>query len=59
MTGNILCRCAACGELMRVSVNFPSWEEPFEDTEHTCEYCGTKLLVTDPHEYNEDGTIKN
>jgi DNA-directed RNA polymerase subunit RPC12/RpoP len=58
-TTNILCRCAACEELMRVPVIFPSWEEPFEDTEHTCEHCGTKLLVTDPHEYNEDGTIKN
>lgn len=58
-TGYIRSHCAACGKLMRVPVVFPSWEEPFEDTEHTCEHCGTKLLVTDPHEYNEDGTIKN
>lgn len=58
-SANIRCRCAACGKLMRVSVIFPSWNEPFEDTEHTCEYCGTELLVTDPHEFNEDGTIKD
>lgn len=58
-TGNVLCYCAACGKLMHVPVTFPSWVEPFEDTEHTCEHCGTKLLVTDPHEYNTDGTIKN
>jgi hypothetical protein len=58
-TGNIRCHCATCGKLMRVSVIFPSWNKPFEDTKHTCEYCDTEQLVTDPHEFNEDGTIKS
>ena len=58
-TSRICCRCAACGKRLRVPVIFPSWHEPFEDTKHTCEYCGTELLVTDPHEFNEDGTIKD
>ena len=58
-SGRICCRCAACGKRLWVPVIFPSWHEPFEDTEHTCEHCGTELLVTDPHEFNEDGTIKD
>ena len=57
-TGYIRCRCAECGKLLRVLVRFPDPCGPFEDTPYTCEYCNTELIITDPHEFNEDGTIK-
>ena len=57
--GNILAKCVNCGKLMRVSVTFPAWNEPFEPVLHKCEFCNAKQYITDPHKYNEYGTIEN
>ena len=51
-------RCPRCGHLMRVEVNFPSPVDPFIPKMHTCEECGCKCIVSDPHKYNSDGTIQ-
>ena len=50
--------CPCCSHRFRVAVHFPAWDKPFEDTTVSCPNCGEKLLVSDSHEYNEDGTIK-
>lgn len=49
MEGTIRTICAECDAVLRVKVNFPTLDEKFEDCEHTCEQCGTKLLVTDTY----------
>jgi rRNA maturation protein Nop10 len=58
MTGTIRAICPHCGSTIKVEVNFPEWNAGFTAKEHTCQVCGEHLMVTDPHEYNEDGTIK-
>ena len=50
--------CPCCSHRFRVAVHFPAWDKPFEDTTASCPNCGAELLVSDSHEYNEDGTIK-
>lgn len=57
--GNALAKCFNCGKFMRFPVVFPSFNEPFTPTLHTCEFCGYKNFIHDPHKYNEDGTIEN
>lgn len=56
--GFIRSYCDECGKMNRVEVEFKDFNKPFEDTIYTCSHCGAKNLLTDPHEYNNDGTIK-
>lgn len=49
--------CDNCGAKNRVKVRFKDWKSPFYDTEFVCEDCGTKNLLTDPHEYDSDGYV--
>lgn len=56
--GFIRSYCDECGKMNRVEVEFKDFNKPFEDTIYTCSHCGAKNLLTDPHEYNVDGTIK-
>lgn len=58
MTGTIQTTCPNCCNKIRVQVIFPKHNAGFISKQHTCQVCGTQLLVTDPHDYNEDGTIK-
>jgi uncharacterized protein (DUF983 family) len=58
MTGYITTTCPECGIEQKVLVDFPLYNAGFTPTAHTCVGCGEHLTVTDPHEYNEDGTIK-
>lgn len=55
--GFVRTRCAECGKLNKVEVTFPAWNEPFLDTTYKCVNCGTENKLSDPHEYNEDGTV--
>lgn len=55
--GFVHTRCAACGAINKVFVTFPAWNKPFLDTTYVCRNCGEKNTLTDPHEYNEDGTV--
>lgn len=50
--------CPECGTEQRVKVNFPKANAGFEETTINCEKCGVKLLVTDPHEYDDNGHVK-
>ena len=59
MTGFIKTICPACKQQIRIEVEFPAWNQGFIPKETTCPYCETHILITDPHEYNPDGTIKN
>lgn len=58
MKGFVRSYCDDCGKMNRVKVEFKDFNKPFEDTIYTCSHCGAKNLLTDPHEYNDDGTIK-
>lgn len=58
MKGFVRTYCDECGKMNRVEVEFKDFNKPFEDTIYTCSHCGAKNLLTDPHEYNDDGTIK-
>lgn len=58
MTGTIHTTCPECGADNRVEVCFPAHNRGFDPKEYVCPVCGEQLTVTDPHEYNEDGTIK-
>lgn len=58
MKGFVRTYCDECGKMNRVEVEFKDFNKPFEDTTYTCSHCGAKNLLTDPHEYNDDGTIK-
>lgn len=49
--------CPVCGCKQRVITVFPAWNKPFLPTIYKCKDCGEMLKVTDPHKYNEDGTI--
>ena len=49
--------CDNCGAKNRVKVRFKDQKSPFYDTEFVCEDCGTKNLLTDPHEYDSDGYV--
>lgn len=57
MTANIFAYCDSCGKLLRVEVEFPSWDGPFKPTKCTCPHCGAKLLVEDKHKYDPNGNI--
>ena len=55
--GYVYTYCDKCGKKNRVKVAFNSFNEPFNDTEYKCKYCGTRNLLTDPHSYDENGNI--
>ena len=55
--GYVYTYCDKCGKKNRVKVAFNSFNEPFNDTEYKCKYCGTRNLLTDPHSYNENGNV--
>lgn len=55
--GYVYTYCDKCGKKNRVKVAFNSFNEPFNDTEYKCKYCGTRNLLTDPHSYEENGNI--
>ena len=57
-SGYVRTWCPECGKRQRVFVKFPDPNKGFEDTEHICDNCGELMIVTDPHEFNDDGTIK-
>jgi transcription elongation factor Elf1 len=50
--------CPECGTEQRVRVNFPKANAGFEETTINCEKCGVKLLITDPHKYDDNGRVK-
>lgn len=56
--GYVYTYCDNCGKKNRVKVTFKGWNSPFEDTEYTCKYCGTRNLLTDSHIYDDDGYVK-
>ena len=58
MKGFVGTYCDECGKKNRVEVEFKDSNKPFENTIYTCSHCGAKNLLTDPHKYNDDGTIK-
>lgn len=58
MDGFVRTPCDACGKTNRVKVHFPSYNKGFDTTTYKCKYCNTKNELTDPHEYNDDGTLK-
>lgn len=49
MFGNIVTVCTECGTKQRVNVEFEAADACFNDCEHVCEACGTRLLITDPN----------
>lgn len=55
--GYVYTYCDKCGKKNRVKVVFNSFNEPFNDTEYKCKYCGTRNLLTDPHSYDENGNV--
>lgn len=55
--GYVYTYCDECGKKNRVKVAFNSFNEPFNDTEYKCKYCGTRNLLTDPHSYDENGNV--
>ena len=55
--GYVYTYCDECGKKNRVKVVFNSFNEPFNDTEYKCKYCGTRNLLTDPHSYDENGNV--
>ncbi len=55
--GYVYTYCDECGKKNRVKVVFNSFNEPFNDTEYKCKYCGTRNLLTDPHSYDENGDV--
>jgi hypothetical protein len=55
--GYVYTYCDKCGKKNRVKVAFNSFNEPFNDTEYKCKYCGTRNLLTDPHSYDENGDV--
>ncbi len=57
-TGFVQVSCPACGRSNDVEVIFPAFNRGFDATNHNCKYCGQHFNVTDPHVYNEDGTIR-
>lgn len=55
--GYVYTYCDECGKKNRVKVTFNNFNEPFNDTEYKCKYCGTYNLLTDPHSYDENGNV--
>lgn len=55
--GYVYTYCDECGKKNRVKVTFNNFNEPFNDTEFKCKYCGTSNLLTDPHSYDENGNV--
>ena len=55
--GYVYTYCDECGKKNRVKVTFNNFNEPFNDTEYKCRYCGTNNLLTDPHSYDENGNV--
>lgn len=55
--GYVYTYCDECGEKNRVKVVFNNFNEPFNDTEYKCKYCGARNLLTDPHSYDENGYV--
>lgn len=55
--GYVYTYCDECGKKNRVKVTFNNFNEPFNDTEYKCKYCGARNLLTDPHSYDENGYV--
>lgn len=55
--GYVYTYCDGCGKKNHVKVTFNNFNEPFNDTEYKCKYCGTNNLLTDPHSYDENGNV--
>lgn len=55
--GYVYTYCDECGKKNRVKVTFNNFNEPFNDTEYKCKYCGTNNLLTDTHSYDENGNV--
>ena len=55
--GYVYTYCDECGKKNRVKVVFNNFNEPFNDTEYKCKYCGAYNLLTDPHSYDENGNV--
>lgn len=55
--GHVYTYCDECGKKNRVKVVFNNFNEPFNDTEYKCKYCGAYNLLTDPHSYDENGNV--
>lgn len=55
--GYVYTYCDECGKKNRVKVTFNNFNEPFNDTEYKCKYCGARNLLTDPHLYDENGYV--
>ena len=58
MNGIVRTVCPECDLEQRVEVNFPKANAGFEETTINCEKCGVKLIITDPHEYDDNGLVK-
>lgn len=58
MNGIVRTGCPECGTEQRVEVNFPKANAGFEETTINCKKCGVKLIITDPHEYDDNGLVK-
>lgn len=55
--GYVYTYCDECGKKNRVKVTFNKFNEPFNDTEYKCKYCGANNLLTDPHSYDKNGNL--
>lgn len=55
--GYVYTYCDECGKKNRVKVTFNNFNEPFNDTEYKCKYCGTNNLLTDSHAYDKNGNV--
>lgn len=55
--GYVYTYCDECGKKNRVKVTFNNFNEPFNDTEYKCKYCGANNLLTDPHSYHKNGNL--
>lgn len=55
--GYVYTYCDECGKKNRVKVVFNNFNEPFNDTEFKCKYCGARNLLTDPHKFDDDGYV--
>lgn len=58
MNGTVRTGCPECGTEQRVEVNFPKANAGFDETTINCEKCGVKLIITDPHEYDNNGRVE-
>ena len=59
MIGKIRTVCPECGTEQRVEVSFSKANVGFEETTINCKKCGVELLVTDQHEYDDNGLVKS